>query len=247
MQIQRTLGADIVMVFDECPPYPATHERRGGVDGAARCAGPSAARARIDRREPQRAVRHRAGRHVRGPARRALAAASWRSASTATRSAGCRSASRSATMLRITRAHGAATARRPAALPDGRRHARGHRRGGRRRHRHVRLRAADAQRAQRHGCSRAGGDVKIRNARRADDAAPLDADCGCYACRGFSRAYLHHLQRVNEILGARLATIHNLHYYQWLTAGLREAIETGRFEAFVAAFRADRARGDGDA
>ena len=88
------------------------------------------------------------------------------------------------------------------------------------------------------------GDVKIRNAKHRTDTRPLDADCACATCRGFSRAYLHHLQRVNEILGARLATIHNLHYYQWLTAGLREAILAGRFEAFVEAFRADRGRGD---
>ena len=58
------------------------------------------------------------------------------------------------------------------------------------------------------------GDVKIRNARHRTDTGPLDATCGCYTCRNFSRAYLHHLQRVNEILGARLTTIHNLYYYQ---------------------------------
>ena len=57
------------------------------------------------------------------------------------------------------------------------------------------------------------GDVKIRNARHKTDTGPVDATCGCYACRHFSRGYLHHLQRVNEILGARLATIHNLFYY----------------------------------
>ena len=63
------------------------------------------------------------------------------------------------------------------------------------------------------------GDVKIRNARHRTDTRPLDPDCACATCRGYTRAYLHHLQRVNEILGARLATIHNLHYYLWLTAG----------------------------
>jgi queuine tRNA-ribosyltransferase len=63
------------------------------------------------------------------------------------------------------------------------------------------------------------GDLKIRNARYRTDTAPLDDTCGCYTCAHFSRAYLHHLQRVNEILGARLATIHNLHYYLHLMAG----------------------------
>jgi queuine tRNA-ribosyltransferase len=69
------------------------------------------------------------------------------------------------------------------------------------------------------------GDVKIRNARYRDDTAPLDAACACYCCRHFSRAYLHHLQKANEILGARLNTLHNLHYYQELMGELRRAIE----------------------
>jgi queuine tRNA-ribosyltransferase len=84
------------------------------------------------------------------------------------------------------------------------------------------------------------GDVRIRNARHRADTAPLDATCGCYTCRHFSRSYLHHLQRVNEILGARLATIHNLYYYLTLMAELREAIAARRLDAYVAQFRADR-------
>jgi queuine tRNA-ribosyltransferase len=87
------------------------------------------------------------------------------------------------------------------------------------------------------------GDVKIRNAAHRADTGPLDADCGCYTCRHFSRSYLHHLQRVNEILGARLNTIHNLHYYLWLTAGMRDAIAADTFAAFVSQFKDDRARG----
>ena len=71
------------------------------------------------------------------------------------------------------------------------------------------------------------GDVKIRNARWRDDARPLDEACPCYACRNFTRAYLHHLQKSNEILGARLNTIHNLHYYLDLMRQLRAAIEKG--------------------
>jgi queuine tRNA-ribosyltransferase len=86
------------------------------------------------------------------------------------------------------------------------------------------------------------GDLKIRNARYRDDTAPLDSTCGCYTCRHFSRAYLHHLQRVNEILGARLATLHNLHYYMELMAGLRAAIEGGTLPARVDEFRSERAR-----
>jgi len=88
------------------------------------------------------------------------------------------------------------------------------------------------------------GDVKIRNARHKSDPQPLDATCGCYTCRHFSRAYLHHLQRVGEILGAQLNTIHNLHYYLSLAAGMREAIASDALPAFAARFRDERATGD---
>jgi len=86
------------------------------------------------------------------------------------------------------------------------------------------------------------GDVKIRNARHRTDTDPLDAECGCYTCRHFSRAYLHHLQRANEILGARLATIHNLYYYLTLASELRQAVSAGTLPAYAAAFRSDRGR-----
>ena len=86
------------------------------------------------------------------------------------------------------------------------------------------------------------GDLKIRNAKHRTDTRPVDEHCCCYTCTNFTRAYLHHLQRVNEILGARLNTIHNLHYYLWFTGEMREAIAGGRFEAWAAEFRCDRAR-----
>jgi queuine tRNA-ribosyltransferase len=89
------------------------------------------------------------------------------------------------------------------------------------------------------------GDVKIRNARWRDDARPLDEACGCYACRNFTRAYLHHLQKSSEILGARLNTVHNLYYYFELMRELRMAIEAGRLadtaERLLEARRAARA------
>jgi queuine tRNA-ribosyltransferase len=87
------------------------------------------------------------------------------------------------------------------------------------------------------------GDIKIKNARYKDDEQPLDETCECYACRNFSRAYLYHLHRAGEILGARLNTIHNLHYYLQLMREMRAAIDADRFQAFVAQFHADRARG----
>jgi queuine tRNA-ribosyltransferase len=89
------------------------------------------------------------------------------------------------------------------------------------------------------------GDIKIRNARHRDDPRPLDERCACHTCRHFSRAYIHHLNRVDEILGAHLSTLHNLHYYLELMAEMREAIGAGRFETFRAVFHADRARGTG--
>jgi queuine tRNA-ribosyltransferase len=87
------------------------------------------------------------------------------------------------------------------------------------------------------------GDIKIKNARYKDDTAPLDESCDCYCCQNFSRAYLHHLHRSKEILGARLNTIHNLHYYLKLMQEMRDAIDADRFHAFRLQFNADRARG----
>ena len=85
------------------------------------------------------------------------------------------------------------------------------------------------------------GDIKIRNSKYKDDLRPLDPTCDCYACKHFSRAYLHHLQKVNEILGARLNTIHNLHYYLHLMQEIRDALDADRFEEWKAEFYENRA------
>jgi queuine tRNA-ribosyltransferase len=87
------------------------------------------------------------------------------------------------------------------------------------------------------------GDLKLRNARYRNDLEPVEPGCSCATCRQFSRAYLHHLQRVNEILGARLNTVHNLHFYLALMRDARGAIEAGRFETFRRDFTQSRARG----
>ncbi len=84
------------------------------------------------------------------------------------------------------------------------------------------------------------GTIKIRNACHELDTRPLDDQCGCYTCQHYSRSYLRHLDKTGEILGARLNTIHNLHYYQDLMRGLRDAIEAGELEAFVAGFYEQR-------
>lgn len=80
------------------------------------------------------------------------------------------------------------------------------------------------------------GVLKLRNSRYRLDISPPDQTCQCYTCRHFTRAYLHHLQRTNEMLGARLNSLHNLHYYQQLMATIRQLIETGQFAAFSAQF-----------
>ena len=90
------------------------------------------------------------------------------------------------------------------------------------------------------------GAVNLRNARHADDPRPLDEACDCPACAGYGRAYLHHLVKAGEILGATLLTWHNLHHYQTLMAGMREAIAGGRFAQFAARAAADEALGDID-
>jgi len=88
------------------------------------------------------------------------------------------------------------------------------------------------------------GVIKIRNARHRHDTGPLDTDCDCYTCTNFTRGYLHHLEKCGEMLSAQLNTIHNLRYYQTLMAGLRDAIAEGEFDAFADKFYLKQAAGD---
>ncbi|MEL7133391.1 MAG: tRNA guanosine(34) transglycosylase Tgt [Pseudomonadota bacterium] len=90
------------------------------------------------------------------------------------------------------------------------------------------------------------GVINIKNARHADDPRPLDEDCTCPACRNYSRAYLHHVFRANEMIAGMLLTWHNLHYYQEIMQGMRDAIAAGTFDAWQAEFHAQRAGGDID-
>ncbi|HLQ18079.1 MAG TPA: tRNA-guanine transglycosylase, partial [Tabrizicola sp.] len=92
----------------------------------------------------------------------------------------------------------------------------------------------------------ARGQVNLRNACHKDDPRPLEEGCQCPACRSYSRAYLHHVVKADEIIGSMLLTWHNLHYYQVLMQGLRDAVAGGRLAAFVAGFHATRADGDVD-
>ena len=241
MEIQRALDSDIVMVFDECTPYPATRDEAAQLDGAVAALGAALAGGARRQSRTRCSASCRAACTTTCATRRspALAEIGFDGYAIGGLSVG----EPKDEMLRVLAHIGAAAAGRPAALSDGRRDAGGPGRRRGRRHRHVRLRAADAQCAQRlavHALRRRQDPQRApphrhRPARR--DAAR------CYTCRHFSRAYLHHLQRVNEILGARLATIHNLYYYLTLMAELREAIERDAFAVCAKRFEDDRARG----
>ena len=87
------------------------------------------------------------------------------------------------------------------------------------------------------------GEMRLRNARYRSDESPIEPGCSCYCCRHFSRAYVHHLQRIDEMLGAQLATIHNLHFYLDLMRQMREAIASGKFEAWRSEFLRQRLEG----
>jgi queuine tRNA-ribosyltransferase len=89
------------------------------------------------------------------------------------------------------------------------------------------------------------GDLRLRNARYKTDERPVDETCSCVTCRGFSRAYLHHLDRCGEMLGPMLTSVHNLHYYLNLMKEVRESLDAGDFAGFVKRFREDRSRGVG--
>jgi queuine tRNA-ribosyltransferase len=244
MQVQRTLDSDVVMIFDECTPYPAT------ADEAARSMELSLRWARRSRTAFDELGNPNAlfgivqgGMHesLRDAAREGLAAIGFDGYAIGGLSVG----EPKDEMLRIL-AHTAP--RLPADKP-----------------RYLMgvgtpedIVAGVEAGVDMFDCvlptrnARNGwlftrfGDIRIRNARHRADTRPLDPTCGCYTCRGFSRAYLHHLQRTNEILGARLNTIHNLHYYLALAGELRDAIAGDRLPAFVVGFRADRASTDPD-
>ena len=90
----------------------------------------------------------------------------------------------------------------------------------------------------------ARGDLRLRNARFRTDTRPIDESCSCYTCKNYSRAYLYHLSKCGEILGSRLNTLHNLHYYQKLMSDIRASIEAGKFAEFQQDFAARRASSD---
>jgi queuine tRNA-ribosyltransferase len=240
MHIQRTLNSDVVMIFDECTPYPA--DERQAADSM-----------RLSLRWAQRSKRAHEGspnalfgivqggmyEHLREESLRELLRIGFDGYAIGGLSVG----EPKSEMLRILQ-HTA-----PLMPPDSPRYLMG-----------VGtpedIVAAVEQGIDMFDCvlptrnARNGwlftrtGVVKLRNARYRNDTAALDPECACYTCRHFTLAYLHHLQRVNEMLGSRLNTIHNLHYYQELMAGLRGAIAAGRLAEFAGRFRQGRSAAD---
>ena len=240
MEVQRLLGADVVMIFDECTPYPASEDQtRVSMELSARWAERSraahgdnpAALFGIVQGGMFPALRRESLRRLRGIGFDGYALGGL--------SVGETEAERVAVLEALT----------PELPPDQPRYLMG-----------VGT-PEDIVEAVRRGIdmfdcvmptrnARNGhiftrhGTIKIRNARHQNDVRPLDEACTCYTCRHYSRAYLRHLEKCGEILGARLNTIHNLHYYQELMAGLRDAIGRGELETYVSTFYGARSNPD---
>jgi queuine tRNA-ribosyltransferase len=239
MQIQRTLNSDIVMIFDECTPYPATErEAADSMRMSLRWAARSKAAHAGNPNALYGIVQGGMFETLRDESTRELIAMDFDGYAIGGLSVG----EPKEDMKRIL-AHTA-----PQLPADKPRYLMGVGTPSD-------LVAAVAQGIDQFDCvlptrnARHGilftrrGEIRIRNARWKTDTAPIDDECTCHTCTHFSRAYVHHLIRANEILGARLATIHNLHYYHRLMAGMRTAIEDRRFADFTAQFHELQTRG----
>ncbi len=239
MAIQRSLGADVVMIFDECTPYPATEgEARESMELSLRWA----ARSKVAHGDNPAALFG----IVQGgmyPQLRAESLAGLQRLGFDGYAIGGLSVGepKDEMTLVLESLQGLLPADKPRYLMG------------------VGT-PADVLEAVRHGIdmfdcvmptrnARNGyiftsrGVLKLRNTRHKSSTAPLDAACTCYTCENFSRAYLHHLDKCNEILGCQLNTIHNLHFYQRHMAGIREAIEQGCLDDFAGRFYQQQARG----
>ncbi|MFN2338278.1 MAG: tRNA guanosine(34) transglycosylase Tgt [Gammaproteobacteria bacterium] len=240
MAVQRRLGSDIVMIFDECTPYPAT-EREAGDSMELSLRWARRSRDAHDAETGDRTaalfgiVQGGMYNHLREESLRGLVDISFDGYAIGGLSVGEPREDRERILDHI-------TPRMPAERP-----------------RYLMgvgtpedIVAAVQQGVDMFDCvmptrnARNGhlfthaGVVRIRNSRHRTDTGPVDPDCDCYTCRNYSRAYLHHLDRCGEMLGAHLNTVHNLHYYQGLMAGLRSAIAAGALREFVADFHARR-------
>ncbi len=234
MQVQAALGADVVMAFDECPPYPATEvEARRSMELSMRWARRS--RGAFDELGNPNAlfgiVQGGTFHQLRRESAEALAGIGFDGYAVGGLAVGEPADQRNAVLEQLEPHLPRARPRylmgvgTPADIVQ------------------AVARGIDmfdcvmpTRNARNGHLFTSQGVVKVRNAAHQSDTSPLDPGCPCYTCRNYSRAYLRHLDRCNEILGARLNTIHNLHYYLGLMARIRAALEQGRFGAFAAAF-----------
>jgi queuine tRNA-ribosyltransferase len=232
MQVQRDLGSDIVMIFDECTPYPATTEQaRQSMELSLRWA----ARSKTAHGENPSAlfgiVQGGMYEHLRSESLRGLVEIDFDGYAIGGLSVGEPKEDMLRILDHLTPEMPADKPRylmgvgKPGDLVEG-----------------VRrgvdmfdcvLPSRNARNA--HLFTREGV-IKLRNAKYREDTSPLDAACSCYTCQNFSRSYLHHLDKCNEMLGAQLNTIHNLHYYQDLMADMRKALSENAFDDFLTDF-----------
>ncbi len=232
MQVQRDLGSDIVMIFDECTPYPATiHEARDSMELSLRWAK----RSKVAHGDNPSAlfgiVQGGMYENLRTESLTGLVEIGFDGYAIGGLSVG----EPKEDMLRILESLTPQMPKhkprylmgvgKPADLVEG-----------------VR-RGVDmfdcvmpTRNARNGHLFTSEGVIKLRNAKYRDDTGPLDAQCDCYTCKNFSRSYLHHLDKCNEMLGAQLNTIHNLRYYQRIMADMRTALTEGTFDAFLVDF-----------
>ncbi|MUJ29367.1 tRNA guanosine(34) transglycosylase Tgt [Aliivibrio fischeri] len=240
MQIQYDLGSDVVMIFDECTPYPATHdEARISMERSIRWAERS--RNEFDRQENPNAlfgiVQGGVYEDLRDVSVEALTKIDFDGYAVGGLAVGepkedmHRILEHTCPQLPEDKPRYLMGVGKPEDLVEG------VRRG---------IDMFDCVMPTRNARNGhlfvTGGVIKIRNAKHKTDTTPLDPECDCYTCQNYSKSYLHHLDRCNEILGARLNTIHNLRYYQRIMASIRKALEEDRFEQFVEEFYARRDR-----
>ncbi|MCM2129911.1 tRNA guanosine(34) transglycosylase Tgt [Larsenimonas sp. GH3-8] len=232
MAIQRSLGSDIVMIFDECTPYPATHdEAERSMELSLRWAERSKKAHGDSRAALFGIVQGSMHRDLRERSLKALEAMDFDGLAIGGLSVGepkeemIKVLDYLPDMMPADKPRYLMGVGKPEDLVEG-----------------VR-RGVDmfdcvmpTRNARNGHLFTADGTVKIRNARHRHDTSPLEEGCDCYTCQNFSRSYLHHLDRCGEMLGAELNTIHNLRYYQRLMAGLRGAIEAGTLSDFVNEF-----------
>ena len=240
MQIQYDLGSDVVMIFDECTPYPATHdEARISMERSIRWADRS--RNEFDRQENPNAlfgiVQGGVYEDLRDVSVEALTKIGFDGYAVGGLAVGepkedmHRILEHTCPQLPEDKPRYLMGVGKPEDLVEG------VRRG---------IDMFDCVMPTRNARNGhlfvTGGVIKIRNAKHKTDTTPLDPECDCYTCQNYSKSYLHHLDRCNEILGARLNTIHNLRYYQRIMASIRKALEEERFEQFVEEFYGRRDR-----